>query len=176
MIRRGKREGWLQLPSEALLPWAMLNEVSFDRTVPGISEDRGGALLAKENLNADDDESRILLTVPRDLILSLERVQEHAKVDKDFREVFESLGDFGRVGSIFRSIRHPDYRRSSPMKHCYTLSLLSHVLCYILLSVSSLLTPSQTPRGAILSFLLVQAAIFCPDLPGRIGVPSPFSE
>lgn len=99
MIRRGKTEGWLQLPSEALLPWAMLNEVSFDLTVPGQVEGRGGALLAKEDLNADESaESRLLLTVPKDLILSLERVQEHAKVDKDFREVLQCLGDFGRVG------------------------------------------------------------------------------
>lgn len=99
MIRRGKTEGWLQLPSEAVLPWAMLNDVEFDRTVPGQIAGRGGALLAKEDLNADnDEESRLLLTVPRDLILSLERVKEHARVDKDFREVLESLGDFGRVG------------------------------------------------------------------------------
>ncbi len=98
MIRRGKIEGWLQIPSEALLPWAMLNEVSFDRTVPGLIEGKGAALLAKEDLNADDDEPRELLTVPRDLILSLERVREHAKVDRDFREVLEALGDFGRVG------------------------------------------------------------------------------
>ena len=98
MIRRGKAEGWLQLPPEALLPWAMLNDVSFDRTVPGFAPGRGGALLAKEDLDANEDMSNVLLTVPRDLILSLERVQEHAKVDKDFREVLESLGDFGRVG------------------------------------------------------------------------------
>lgn len=104
MIRRGKAEGWLQLPSEALLPWAMLNDVAFDRTVPGRADGRGGALLAKEDLNADnEEESRLLITVPRDLILSLERVQEHAKVDKDFREVLESLGDFGRVGESFNN-------------------------------------------------------------------------
>jgi hypothetical protein len=98
MIRRGKTERWLQLPQDAFLPWARINEVTFDRTVPGSIPDRGGALLAKDDLNADEDMSNVLLTVPMDLILSLERVQEHAKVDKDFREVIESLGDFGRVG------------------------------------------------------------------------------
>lgn len=97
MIRRGKTEGWLQLPSEALLPWAMLNGVTFDHAVPGIVPGRGGALLAKQSLDASDDDSRVVLTVPRDLILSLERVQQHAKTDKDFRGVLESLGEFGRV-------------------------------------------------------------------------------
>ena len=100
MIRRGKNAGWLQLPPEAVTPWAMLNDVTFDRTVPGTVQVRGGALLAKEDQGADRDSSQVLLTVPRDLILSLERVQECAKVDKDFREVLESLGDFGRVGPV----------------------------------------------------------------------------
>lgn len=99
MIRRGKTDGWLQLPSEAFLPWAMLNDVHFTRTVPGVVTGRGGALLAKERLDAASDASPVLLRVPRDLILSLERVQEHAKVDKDLREVLESLGDFGRVSA-----------------------------------------------------------------------------
>ena len=100
MIRRGKTEGWLSLPSEALLPWAMLNEVSFDRTVPGTVVRRGGALLAKDKLDATQDESQVLLRVPRDLILSPERVKEHTKIDKDFREVFEGLQDFAMVGLV----------------------------------------------------------------------------
>jgi len=100
MIRRGKAEGWLQLPPEALLPWAMLNEVSFDRVVPGVSENKGAALLAKDDLTAsnDDGEPTVLLTVPQELILSWERVGQHAKIDKDLREVLESLGESARVG------------------------------------------------------------------------------
>lgn len=100
MIRRGKSEGWLKLPPEAFLPWALYNEVTFDRTIPGVVEGRGGALLAKDDLDADSDQSRVLLRVPRDLVLSLERVQQHAKVDKDFREVLESLVEFGRVSVL----------------------------------------------------------------------------
>lgn len=104
MIRDGKAEGWLQLPPEALSPWAMLNDVDFKRVVPGAAVGKGGALLAKQDLRGDDGgEGRILMTVPRDLILSLERVLEHAKVDADFREVLASLGDFGRVGRIHLS-------------------------------------------------------------------------
>ncbi len=100
MIRRGKTQGWLQLPQDAFLSWASLNEVTFDQTIPGSVPDRGGALLAKNDLNSNKDMSNVLLTVPQDLILSLERVEKHAKVDKDFRELIESLGDFGRVGLV----------------------------------------------------------------------------
>lgn len=98
MIRRGRIEGWLRLEPEAFLPWAMLNDVEFHRTVPGLIPNRGGALLAKEPLNAEENDSNLLLTVPKDLILSLERCNEHAKVDRDYREVLQSLDDFGRVG------------------------------------------------------------------------------
>lgn len=107
MIRRGKSEAWLQLPQAAISSWATLNDVSFDRSVPGSVPGRGGALLAKENLDAEEDMSNLLLTVPKDLILSLERVQDHAKVDRDFREVLDSLGDFGRVGVHTYSLPHP---------------------------------------------------------------------
>lgn len=102
MIRNGKASGWLQLPAEALLPWASLNDVAFKRVEPGIAVGRGGALLASQDLPDDSDaeDPEPLMIVPRDLILSLERVLEHAKVDKDFREVVDSMGEFGRVGSF----------------------------------------------------------------------------
>ena len=95
----------------------MLNDISFDRVVPGIAEDKGGALLAKEDLDTDDNESRALLSVPRDLILSLERVQQHAKVDKDLREVLETLGDFGRVCLTFRFVRHRQNQAHGTLLH-----------------------------------------------------------
>ncbi|KAI7503517.1 SET domain-containing protein [Hortaea werneckii] len=95
MIRSGKAAGWLQLPSEAVLPWAMLNDVDFKQVVPGYAVGKGGALLAKHNLPGDSEDGE-LMSVPHDLILSLERVLDHAKADKDFREVLEALGEFGR--------------------------------------------------------------------------------
>ncbi|EMC99180.1 hypothetical protein BAUCODRAFT_120475 [Baudoinia panamericana UAMH 10762] len=130
MIAEGRSAGWLRIPSEAILPWATLNDVSFTATVPGVVAGRGAALIAKHPIPANQNgELQTLLTVPRDLILSLERVQDHAKVDRDYREVLECLGDFGR-----------------------------------------------TPRGAILSFLLVQASVSCPGLSERVGVHSPFTD
>lgn len=100
MIRRGKTEGWLQLSSEAFLPWTSFNNVEFHRTVPGTVPGRGGALLAKEDLDASKDDSNVLLSVPKDLVLSLERCHEQMLFDRDYREVLESLGEFGKVGLI----------------------------------------------------------------------------
>jgi len=100
MIRDGKAAGWLQLPHEALLPWAMLNDVAFHHVVPGVAVGKGAALLASKDSSTDDAPDGLvpLLTVPSDLILSRERVLEHAKVDEDFRGLLDQMGDFGRVG------------------------------------------------------------------------------
>lgn len=99
MLRRGKTQGWLTLPSEAFIPWAHLNGVRFHHVKPGHIAGRGSALLASKTVTNSAEGAECLLTVPRDLILSLEQILEQAKVDRDFRELLESLGDFGRVGA-----------------------------------------------------------------------------
>ncbi|KAK0337554.1 hypothetical protein LTR02_016122 [Friedmanniomyces endolithicus] len=96
MISEGKAAGWLQLPPEVFLPWAKLNDIAFFHVLPGTSMGKGGALLASNDVNSNDGTPQALMTVPRRLILSLERVMEYANVDKDFREVLENLGEFGR--------------------------------------------------------------------------------
>jgi hypothetical protein len=101
MLRRGKSQGWLSLPAEAFNPWAQLNGVRFHEVKPGHVAGRGSALLATRTMANSPEGAECLLTVPRDLILSQEQVLEQAKVDRDFRELLESLGDFGRVGSCF---------------------------------------------------------------------------
>ena len=100
MIREGKAAGWLKLPSEAFLPWAELNDVVFEHVLPGAAVGKGGALLAKDDVKHEDQADGLLsmMTVPRHLILSLDRILEHAKVDENYREVLESLGELGRVG------------------------------------------------------------------------------
>lgn len=107
------------LPQEALLPWAMLNDVDFNRTVPGVSVGKGGALLAKEGISSDDA-GKTLLTVPRDLILSLETLLEHAKVDKDFRELLDCDERYRTVGTAIRSPSRPprDMSRSISRSLC----------------------------------------------------------
>ncbi|TKA83332.1 hypothetical protein B0A55_00640, partial [Friedmanniomyces simplex] len=97
MISEGKAAGWLQLPPEAFLPWAQMNDIAFSCVTPGVSTGKGGALLTSNDLVGDDGNPRALMTVPSALILSLERVLEYSKVDKNFREVLESLGEFGRT-------------------------------------------------------------------------------
>lgn len=103
MIRDGKAAGWLQLDPAAFNEWTSLNDIRYHKTYPGSIPGRGGALLAAESLNAANDQSNLLLTVPTDLILSLEQCQEHAKVDKDYRQLLDALGDFGRVGTFSAS-------------------------------------------------------------------------
>lgn len=101
MIRRGRAEGWFQLPSASFRLWIKHNEIQFAHTVPGAVDGKGSALLAEECLDDNkNDYATVLMVVPKDLILSLGRVQEHAKEDKEFREVLESLGDFGRVSTM----------------------------------------------------------------------------
>lgn len=98
MLRQGKSQGWLSLPPEAFKPWAHLNGVRFHEVTPGRMAGRGSALLASKAVKNSSEGAECLLTVPKDLILSQEQVMEQAKVDRDFRELLESLGDFGRVG------------------------------------------------------------------------------
>lgn len=107
MIEEGKTEGWLRLPINTLQPWATFNNVSLNGIKVGPQpghEDRGSTVIACQELHATD--AAPLMIVPRDLVLSLERVQEHAKTDKDFRAVLEALGEFGRVG-VSRSVSRP---------------------------------------------------------------------
>lgn len=80
-----------------------MNGVQFHEVKSGAIPGRGSALLASKPVTNSSEGAECLLTVPRDMVLGLERVLEHAKVDKDFREVLESLGDFGRVGSLLLS-------------------------------------------------------------------------
>lgn len=123
MIREGKTEGWLSLPITTLKPWASLNNVVFNGVRVGPQnghEDRGSTVVAQQSLN--DGEAVPLMTVPRDLILSLERVQEHAKTDKDFRDVLEALGEFGRVGDAAVLSRHGFPSACSTCSFKYTLT------------------------------------------------------
>ena len=156
MIQEGKADGWLQLPPEALLQWADFNGIAFGSVVPGIAEGKGGALVAREELSSltAGDAQRPLMTVPRDLSLSLERVLEHAKIDQDFREVLGCLGEFGRVGYVH---------------------VISFIQLYIGTSAHRLMF-AQTARGTIVTFIIVQASISCPLLSQRVGVHSPFTE
>lgn len=129
LIKRGKAEGWLHLDTVALRAWAEASGITFTNASPSSVPGRGMGLLADSDLKAESSSPTEILSVDEDLVLSGEAVRRHAKFDKDFREVLESLGDFGR-----------------------------------------------TPRGAILSFLLFQASVSCPDLSEPFGVHCAFTD
>lgn len=85
---------------KALKPWADLNGVAFNNVsvgpLPGL-EHRGSAVVAERDLDGDNNEP--LMTIPRDLVLSLDGVRLYAKSDKHLRQLLEVLGDFGMVSS-----------------------------------------------------------------------------
>lgn len=180
LIRQGREDGWLRLPPEALRPWALLNGVDFTHVKPDIIAGRGAGLVATKACTNNAEGEQRLMTVPRDLILSVERVAEQAKVDKDYREVLESLGDVGRVGNFLHdfSIHLLGWRLAAQQASLpsTSLSLLSLNAPFFTELPAHRLTAGQTPRAAILSFLLVQCATASPALPTKIGVHSAFTE
>ena len=86
-----------ELPISALPAWAKLNDVIFyDISVHDI-EGKGYGLVADRSLSSEDAfDMPVLLHIPKDLILSKEVVEEHARVDKDFRGLLAAAG--GVVG------------------------------------------------------------------------------
>jgi hypothetical protein len=82
-----------ELPITALPAWTKLNDVTFyDISVHDI-EGKGFGLVANRHLSSDDTfDMPVLLRIPKDLILSAEVVEEHAQVDKDFRELLAAAG------------------------------------------------------------------------------------
>ena len=130
LIKRGKAEGWLHLDIDGVKTWATASGIDFTNASPKIIPGRGIGLVADRDLQyANSGNPLKILKISEDLVLSVEAVKKHAQFDQDFREVLESLADFG-----------------------------------------------QTPRGAILTFLLFNASISCPYLSNRIGVHTPFTE
>jgi len=130
MIIEGKTEGWLHLPIDTLPTWAAFNNVLFHRIKVGPQkgrEDRGSTVVARQSLSGGDESP--LMTVPKDLILSLERVQEHAKSDSDFRKLLEGLGEFGRVGTISLFLNHlRSHVPLPPLMPCVP-TVVSHSWC-----------------------------------------------
>ncbi|KAF2822034.1 SET domain-containing protein [Ophiobolus disseminans] len=129
MIKRGRQEGWLKEPIEALPRWATFHGVKFNHVkigpLPGF-EDRGSTVIASNQL--EGDKAVPLLVVPKDLIISRSNIELLARADRHLRQVLEAIGDFGR-----------------------------------------------TTRGAVLTFLLMQATICCPDIKD-IGLLNPLTE
>ena len=70
-----------------------LNDATFYNINVEHTEDRGYALIAAKDVNSENTHDQpILLHVPQDLVLSGTAIEEHAKSDKDFRELLVAAG------------------------------------------------------------------------------------
>ncbi|KAL2004113.1 hypothetical protein VTN02DRAFT_6577 [Thermoascus thermophilus] len=95
------------LPIEALPAWAKLNGITFNgvafqrfRSEDGT--DKGSGVVATESKFGGDPENEdtkpeYLITVPRDMVLSLGLVENYAKSDRYLKEVLDAVGDYGRT-------------------------------------------------------------------------------
>lgn len=93
-----------QLPISSLPAWAKLNDVNFfDISVQELPQ-KGFGLASDRSLTSKDVyDVPTLLTVPKDLVLCAETVEEYAKVDKHFKEL---LGVAGGVVCRFGLLYH----------------------------------------------------------------------
>ncbi|TVY82333.1 SET domain-containing protein [Lachnellula suecica] len=82
------------LPTAALPAWSKLNDVSFiDISVQDLGDAKGSGLVTSRALSSKDTyDIPTLLTIPHDLVLSAEAIEEHAKVDLHFRELLAAAG------------------------------------------------------------------------------------
>jgi hypothetical protein len=90
-MRRGR------FPLSNLPAWCILNDISFSGVNAADIEGRGLGLIAEKDLNDDDDDdgtevSALLMTIPKDLVLSAAGVEEYAKESKDFRQLLDAAG------------------------------------------------------------------------------------
>lgn len=97
MLRIARQKSLLATSSQTLDAWLQLNDVAMHDVRAERIPDKGMGLVASKAVKNSDAGAECLLTVPRDLILSHERVREHAKVDKDLREVIEACGELCQV-------------------------------------------------------------------------------
>jgi hypothetical protein len=82
-----------QLPITALQAYSKLNDITFlDVAVEDLGV-RGFGLVAKRSLSSEDTfDTPTLLLVPHDLVLCGEAIEEHAKVDQNFRQLRDVAG------------------------------------------------------------------------------------
>lgn len=85
---------------EFLQPWALLNDVHLNgiKICPNIVSEtgvsKGGGLVSTDSHHPEP----VLLSVPKDLILSKEAVLQCAKTDRHLRMLVEAMEDFVQVG------------------------------------------------------------------------------
>ncbi|KJK83085.1 hypothetical protein H634G_01213 [Metarhizium anisopliae BRIP 53293] len=92
-----------QLPIDTFPAWAHLNDVQFTHVnLQDVGEGKGFGLVAHEDLESAeaDGTSKGLVTIPHDLVLSAEAVEDFAKVDHNFKKLLEAVGRQSTRGDI----------------------------------------------------------------------------
>ncbi|KAH7026103.1 uncharacterized protein B0I36DRAFT_329883 [Microdochium trichocladiopsis] len=91
-----------RLSLDALPAWSTLNGVIFGRIAAADIEGRGKGLVATRDMPGKDDTAEIpaLLTIPKDLVLCAEGVEEFAKENKAFRHLLDAAGHQTGRGDI----------------------------------------------------------------------------
>ncbi|KAI9742270.1 MAG: hypothetical protein M1818_004170 [Claussenomyces sp. TS43310] len=89
------------IPISSLPAWSKLNDINFYDVRVQTLDASGHGLAAERALSSANtyDQPR-LLSVPKDLILSNEAVEEYAKVDGDFRELLHVAGGKSTRGDV----------------------------------------------------------------------------
>ncbi|KAB8338916.1 hypothetical protein FH972_021856 [Carpinus fangiana] len=100
MIRRGKSDGWLKLPHDAINSWsamqgAELSGLRVSSDAEGEKQKGASLRVTKDGLTLADNP---LIQVPRELVLSRETVEGYARSgDGSLRDVLEAAGDFAQT-------------------------------------------------------------------------------
>ncbi|EPE02187.1 set domain-containing protein [Ophiostoma piceae UAMH 11346] len=87
-----------QLPLETLPLWQSLNNVVFSSTHLAAIPAKGSGLVAGDEGN--DGSAGALISVPSELVLHVEAVEEYAKQDRNFRQLLDAAGHQSARGDI----------------------------------------------------------------------------
>lgn len=83
------------LPVDRLDLWAQFHNVKFNGVrISTTANNTGLGVFAASDWT---EEAQILISVPRELVLSVENVWIYAKADRHLRQVLEAVGDYARV-------------------------------------------------------------------------------
>ncbi|MCJ1431214.1 hypothetical protein MMC27_000565, partial [Xylographa pallens] len=85
---------WDSWAIDALPSWSALNNVELNGTAVAVLQaDRGSGIVATKDTTMEDS---VLMTVPRELVLSVETIWEFAKSDQDLNSILHAVGEFGQ--------------------------------------------------------------------------------
>lgn len=86
------------LPLDELPSWLKLANIELNGiTVLSLSDGKGCGIVATRESSENDT---VLMTVPNNLILSLDSVWTHAESDHHLHEVLQAMGDFAHVRGV----------------------------------------------------------------------------